>query len=289
VVAIHGSNIAQVVNSYLVVASHGFTSEHFLNNMSPQEKAFAWASAFAVLPGLGHIVSGKAPFRGRLGLRVLGTGAILASLFGFYGNGDAKLVDLSVGLLATALLMGTAGGSGNLLRIPSRWAAYLVLICSIFTFSSLTEAALRYRVRGIGLGTFFEFQMDPTPIRGGFFDGVTGGYNLHTTVDALTELCASQDTHNIYFGSRLQWAYAAYNIQSPKHMPIWWHPTTAFDPKDEYLLTDRWIDNRFDPIAMMDFSFMNAKLLDSILHTYGLAREIPMQSDVGPLLILRRR
>jgi hypothetical protein len=251
--------------------------------------AFGWACACAVLPGLVHAVWPKAPFHGLLSLRILGGGAVLASLFGFYGNGEAKLVDISVGLLATAILMGTRRGNSNSLRISSKWVAYLILVCSVFTISSLGQAETRYRVRAIGMGTFFEFQLDPSPVRNDYFKGMTAGYNLHAVVDALTALCSTQNVQNIYFGSRLQWAYAAYHIPSPKGMPIWWHPTTAFDPKDEDLLTDRWIDDRFDPIAMMDFSFMNEKFMKTVLDSYVLERNVPMQSEGGSLIIMRRR
>jgi hypothetical protein len=197
-IAIHISNLAQVVDSYLAVASHGFTSEHFFNNLGPQERAFSWACACAVLPGLVQAIWPKGRFPGRLGLQVLGGGAILASLFGFYGNGEAKLVDISVGLLATAILMGRRVGNENSLRISAKWVSYLILVCSVFTFSALGQAATRYRVLGIGMGTFFEYHTERTPVRNDYFRGVTAGYNLHATVDALNELSSKQNVQHIF-------------------------------------------------------------------------------------------
>jgi hypothetical protein len=69
-------------------------------------------------------------------------------------------------------------------------------------------------------------------------------------------------------------------------MPIWWHPTTAFDPKDEEMLTNRWIENRYDPVVLVDFSFMNEKFIKTILHSYVLQKTYPLTSDAGSLLIL---
>jgi hypothetical protein len=280
-IAIHGSNIAQVVVSYLGVAPRGFSSGQFFDGLGPQERTFAWACTCAVLPGLVHAAWPKPLFRRRLPLVILGALAILASLFGFYGNGEAKLVDLSVGLLATAILMGNP--------ISSKWVSYLILVCSTFTFSALGEAATRYRVRGIGMGTFFEYVTEKGPIHNDFFKGVSGGHNLHVAVDAITSLCSGRNVQNIYFGPRLQWAYAAFHIPSPKGLPVWWHPGVAFSIADEETYTHRWIDARFDPIVVMDFSYMNAELLNTILHSYTIERSYPLGSEAATLLIMNRK
>jgi hypothetical protein len=40
---------------------------------------------------------------------------------------------------------------------------------------------------------------------------------------------------------------------------------------------------------MMDFSFMNKKLIETVLNSYALERSVPMQSDAGPLIIMSRK
>ena len=289
VLAIHGTSIFQVLGSYLSVGSRGISSEQFLQGLSVPEKVFAWVCGIAVLPGLVCTARMRAPYPGRMPMLVLAAMALLSSLFGFYSNGELKLMDLSVGLLASCMLMGTIPKNGKLLRISWNWAAYLVLVCSTFTIASLGQAAIRYRVRNIGLGAYFEFQTDDEPIQNDFFRGVTGSYNLNLSVKLINRLISVEDSKTIFFGPRLQWAYAAYHIQSPKGMPIWWHPGVAFSAKDEDFYGDRWIANRYDPFVIMDAHYMNDRLLASIRQDYFVIASVPLHPDAGLLTILNRK
>jgi hypothetical protein len=288
VIAIHGSTLFQVIGSYLSVV--GFASGRFLADIGGEEKFFACLCALAMLPGLVYAAWPKTWSRQRAALMVLGSSALFASLFGFCENGETKLTDLSLGLMASAILIGeTTAESGGPLGVPTLWLSYLILLCTTFTFSSLCDAAIRYRVRGIGLGAFFEYEPDPTPMENPFFKGVRGGHNLRVTVEALTALCSGHNLRNIYFGPRLQWAYAAFHIPSPKGMPIWWHPGVAFPANDESMYTERWIADRFDPLVLMDVHYMNQEFIHDIVDNYVLVGKLPLNPDAAPLAIMTRK
>lgn len=284
VLAIHGSTAMQVVGGYLSAVSRGVTAKNFMHDTSTYERVFAWGCLLAVLPPWCR------PIRGRnAAWVVMAVTALLASLDGFYSNSEPKLVDMSLALLAGALMLAEMEPGTNLLRVTSRWTAYLVLMCCAFTITSIDLAVTRHRVRGIGLGAFFEFEMDDPPFQTGFFKGLREGYNLHVTVDALTDFCSTHPTDNIYFGPRLQWAYAAYNIQSPKGMPIWWDPNFGFPAKDEDLYTKRFIDRHFQTLVMMDAMFFNTTLLESLDENYVFTGLYPLHRDAGRLTFLTRK
>jgi hypothetical protein len=260
--------------------------DHFLGASAMDDVFYIWISIFAVLPGLFLAVWPKLRSRTQVPFLVLGGFTLIACLVGFLFNGDNKMNDACVGLMATAIFAGEARREAGLLRVSPGWNAYLIVVCSMFAFSSFTQTAARRAVEGIGPGAFFELDMEDSPLQAAFFKGMRAGHNLHVTVDAINALCASHSTQNIYFGPRLQWAYAAFHIPSPKGMPIWWHPTTAFDPRDEDLLTERWIENRYDPIVFMDFSFLNARFVNDIVHSYVVEKSYPLNPDAGSLLIM---
>jgi len=289
VIAIHGASIGQVLGGYFSVGTFAFSSNRFLVDLKPYERNLAWASLFALIPGLVHAAWPGSGLRGRPALLVLASSAFVASMFGFYVNGDPKLVDLSVGLLAATFLMGNIRQDEDTLRVSPNWAAYLVLVCSTFTFTCLGEAAIRHRMRGVD--AFFEYQMEDGPVKEGFFKGMHSGHNLRAAMDAITALRARGETSNIYFGPRLQWAYAAFGIPSPKGLPIWWHPGGAFPIKDDAMYETRWIEHRYDPVLIMDLPYIGANMFNTIVHSYGIEQCIPLNSAGidRTLLILRRK
>ena len=157
VVQLCGTVSPSSVGSYLAVSSRQFSNQQFLDGFNLQD-LFAWACVCAVLPGLFGAAWHKVAGTIRLPFLILGIFALLATLAAFFGNGEAKLVDVSVGLLAMAILVGEGSAETPSLRVSRGWTAYLILVCSVFTFGSIVDAATRYRVYRLDPANFLSIK-----------------------------------------------------------------------------------------------------------------------------------
>ena len=106
-------------------------------------------------------------------------------------------------------------------------------------------------------------------------------------VDAISNLCATDDVRNIYFGPRLTWAYAAFHIPSPKGLPLWWQAGVTFPAGDEELYTDRWLEQHFDPVVVMDLTYLDPRIMSTLRDSYFIDQTYPLNPDATPLTILR--
>ncbi len=292
ILATHGLTMTQVLGSYFSVASRAISSEGFLAHPSPTDWYLAWLGLFAVLPGWVRAAWFKAPLHQRTDLLILAGFGLLASLDGFYSNSELKIVDMPLAVLSAAILLACIPSEGPALRVSSVWLAYLILMCSTFTVLSLGEAITRHRILAIWNGLFFEYQMEETPLKTRFFSGLRAGHNLHVTESAIADLCASRNVDHAYFGPRLEWAYAAFHIPSPKGLPIFWDKGVGYPLKDEGLETNRWINDQFNPIVIQnsgDLVSTAPGMLKSIINSYVLEGAYPLDPPVGPVLILSRR
>lgn len=289
VLAVHGLSMMQVVKSYLSVASRGATSENFLKDSLFFEKVLAWVCVGALLPAWVRGAWLQRPLPKTFPLVVLAAFSLLSSLYGFYTNAEPKLVDLPLGLLASALILGSENQKDKGLCVAPGWVSYLILICSIFTFASVCEAVTRTRVRMIGLGAFFEYRMEDKAIDHGFFQGMRGGHNFHVAVDRIEKVCSRGPVENIFFGPRLEWAYAAFHIPSPKGLPVWWDKGVSFAAADEDLYTARWIAHRFNPVILVYSTNLDSRLVEHLRTSYSLERGYAKNPDAGSVLILRAK
>ena len=160
------------------------------------------------------------------------------------------------------------------------WIRYCGFVAIFLACVGLGQGFVRHRVKAIGYGVFFEFATVNKPSDEGFFKNCRFGKNLEAAqsqVAAVISAVARQRNKpehdlNVYFGPRMQWAYAAFDLSSPRNLPVWWHPGVAFDCKDEGKYVQRWAERHFDVLIFFkgDASYMSQEFLSLIGSKYGL-------------------
>jgi hypothetical protein len=75
---------------------------------------------------------------------------------------------------------------------------------------------------------------------------------------------------NVYFGPRMQWAYAAFGIESPADQLVWWDPGVSCPLSDEAAWVKKWQAAKFDAVVLIenDRTRMPAALCDTIQSNY---------------------
>jgi hypothetical protein len=157
------------------------------------------------------------------------------------------------------------------LILSHRWTGYLTCLCAVLACLGLSEALSRHRAKANY--DFFEFTEVSEPYPVPFFQGLHTGPIFHSVVDHIAAMCATQDMTHAFFANRLQWAYAAFHLQSPKNQPIWWHPGVSFSAADQSLYMKDWLSRGFNPVLVMDTAFISDEFVDSIALRYGLRSE----------------
>lgn len=271
---LHGLTVREIVNSYLSVSGRGFTLKQFLQDMSRRERAVSLAAlALLLAPWLILLRPGV----GRLAVRMRGVwlaaAAVAAGSFGFLTNGDNKLVDLP--LLLLALWWAHAefartfapGVSPAWLRAGFRW---IVAALAILTITGLTAGWLRHRVRGIGPGLFFEAATSAASPQTAFFHGMTTGPIFLATEAETARALRENKPARVFFGPRMQWAYAAFHQPSPAGQPLWWAPGVSYPEARQDDWASRWADARHDLLIFKkdDFTLLPPRMLQIIARDY---------------------
>jgi len=290
VISIHGSTIFQVLRNYFSVGSYAFTSNRpGVPSILPTPLDWVYAAlsiAGFILPLiLGNRIAIKLSFA------VLLAFVLMAGALAFYANGEPRLDALSLVFAASVLFAsqfnsraGNKFGGGSLKSILP-----LAAIGCFFVIMCLREASSRERVKSIGLGAFYESEMDPTPIQDGFFKGLYTGYNLKTSLDFIGNLTKLTDCKHIYFGNRLQWAYAAFQLPEPVGLPVWWQPGASFAEDDEESLTRKWIQAEYSPVVIMETLFLDKTFVHALQVSYTVTATEPLNPDAGKLFILTKK
>ncbi len=259
--AAHGLSVQDMVASYLGIAGRGFSFQQFLQDVSLEEKIFSLSAAAAVLaPSL--LALRGAP-SGSWGRRALAVVAMLAGLYGFVTNGEAKLVDLALAFIGTWVFVG-----GHPLATK-----YLLFLAAVLIGCGLGEAVTRHRVKVIGYGAFFQYELASQPIPTAFFEGAKGGLRLVTVAHNVQEVLAQNPRARVWFGPRMQWGYAAFAKPSPIGQPSWWHPGVSFPQNQEDDYMRKWIEQKFDLLIFLrgDATYLSPAFRREITARYAIA------------------
>ncbi|MGM9481905.1 hypothetical protein ACS5PN_12035 [Roseateles sp. NT4] len=229
----YGMSLADFVAGYRGVAERGVVIGAGFVNASALVVVTALAGlALALLP-LGVLVPrtlrpGSDPRLAFIGAVTIATGALA-----FVTSGEVKLVDMVIihaGLMIWALAVGVAPSLDAQAPVdgPGLAGRYLVATAVLGIFMGAGVALSRQRVSSIGPRTFFEHSTRPEPFADGFFKGLTAGPRLHGTYADVARLLEGQPRRAIFFGPRMQWAYAAFRQGSPVGEPVWFQPGFSF-------------------------------------------------------------
>ncbi len=143
--------------------------------------------------------------------------AALVSAFGMFSNGELKDVEWSVWIAVDAvLLFGTRAAAVRSRRF------YLAFFAAI-VFSDLYMGAVRYRVFSTGPHMYFEWNDSNQSPGVPFFRNLKASTRFNNVVDQVGETLKT-NPQPVFFGPRMEFAYAAFGLPSPRHIPLFWTP-----------------------------------------------------------------
>jgi hypothetical protein len=206
--------------------------------------------------------------------------AALSGIILYLSNGECKLIDLAP--TVAGVLLGVFRAAPAFQAAIPHALHFVLRIAMVALMFFLLGAGLvlgwqRYRVRAIGPNVFFQSMLcDQSPAIP-FFAHVQTGPRLVQVVDQLRQTLAEHPQAKVYFGPRMEWAYAAFDQPVPRGFPIWWDPGTAYPKALEPALADRWVAAQFDLLIFLkntrqqpDMTFLPERLRHDVLSQYGI-------------------
>ncbi|MGA3172625.1 MAG: hypothetical protein ABSE62_16610, partial [Chthoniobacteraceae bacterium] len=298
VLRVHGSTIQQVLGSYLSVADRGLSPDkfQFMQELTLLEKVLSFLALFASC--LPWVVVVMKPARLGSARSMISLFALAAGTYGFVSNNDLKVVDLPLQLLSGIFLIASPDGEKMKLTLPRPWRLYLCALLSVLTSVSIAQAVTRHRVLIMGYGVFFEYELRDAPLSNDFFRGLHAGENLEAIIEEISDVRNLPGRRSIFFGPRLQWAYAAFHIDSPRNEPIFWQPGVMFRKGDESLYVDNWLKADYDSLVFLDPLYYPQSFQKAIDARYGVDRDVPsialalgpdLRKDRLRLIVMKKR
>jgi hypothetical protein len=213
------------------------------------------AAAAITVPVLLALVFG----RGLLNSPGIWIGAIglLGGVYGCLTNSEMILVDIPPVMIGAILLITEARGVGTVFQMPVRWSRYFCFLCAVLGCLALAQGYSRARIRAVGPGKFFEYDDSEHTIASGFFKGEHCGDNLYNVLNDIGEVVRREPSASIWFGVRMQWAYAAFDKPSPAGQPVVWDPLTMFERGKEEEYFKELLQRRYQLMILLksDFDF----------------------------------
>lgn len=203
---------------------------------------------------------------------VLALGTSLLTFLGLGTNVEFRLVDVGCLLLGVALL-GTLAPSTGRRFLGGVLAQAIVSLVVIGLFYSETRA----RMRAVGVwgddscGSLIEH-------RDRFFGAFHACSGFFDVLQATDKALEAHRTARVFFGPRMEFLYAREDLQSPKQLPLWWHPGSSF-PKGQVLeIAKAWEDARFEVLVFLagDRTRVPQRIVDDIARDYV---QLPRSSE----------
>ena len=175
----YGMSLADFVAGYRGVAERGIVlGAGFVNAPAFATLMASGGLAIVLLPLL-RLLPATLRAQSDRSLAFIGAVTVAAGVIAFITSGEVKLVDLVIvhaGLLIWALAVGISPNLGT--ADTTGWSTlagrYLVALVALGISLGVGVAATRMRVRSIGPGTFFEYDVQPQPFSEGFLQRADG-------------------------------------------------------------------------------------------------------------------
>jgi len=282
ILAFAGIRPGDVVQGYLGIAGRGATFNQLFQDLDGSEKIlFTGLPAVLLFPWL---MNARQVFRRRgsplLWLSLVG---LLAGLYGFVTNGEAKPVDLPLIFFSSLLglcMLGSVKNSHSENGISSafRWKGYYSAAGFLIMGVACAQAVTRHRVENIGPGLFFEYQLSERRPAPEFFKGLHTGDRFPEICSEVSSVLALADQSSVYFGPRMQWAYAAFGLTPPLNQPSWWHPGVSFPKSMEREYISAWASRKFDTLVFFknDLTYMPQEFIGLLGAGYSLDQSYPL-------------
>jgi hypothetical protein len=261
---LNGIAAADVLASYRSVAGHGLALLWGFRQASLAYLVATLAMACALfLPVAAERAAGRAvrSVEGQL-LAVLAIGGVYSAL----NNGESMLPAGAVVLTAGAVFVLLRARQVN---PPSLAPGAAVAMCAMFAVIGCGTGWLRQRVMTVG--DFFEWQTLPPRAAPPFFRGFIAGPRFNETIDQIGAVLRERPHANVFFGPRLEFAYAAFAKTPPERQPIWFEPGTFFGQDRQAQILRDWEKIPFDLLIFSknDFTYYSPEFLELIGRHYS--------------------
>jgi hypothetical protein len=227
-------------------------------------------------------------FQGRQSLRSPGpwipTITLLGGLYGYMTNSEQKLVDLPPVFSAAILLVAEMRCTdfpkeGPVFPIPVWWTRYFTLVCVVLGAAGLAQGMARDRIRSTGPQRFFEYDDSRHTIADGFFKGLHCGDIFDEVLKEEADAMRREPSSTVWFGPRMQWGYANFNIQSPLHQPLLWDGgrTMYAKSKEEYYFNN-FLQSRPQLLILLknDVTFLSQDEVHLMEQQYNVDQSYPL-------------
>jgi hypothetical protein len=166
----------------------------------------------------------------------------IIAFYAFLTDWDTKFNNLSVLLVSNLLYV------LFILRIEFNYLKILSFFIFILVLFSMYLGMSRYRMDSVGYGVFYE-DIELEKVNFGFLKGLNVSPKLISIINDIEPILSSND--NLFFGPRMEWAYAQFNLTSPSNFPLWWHPGSSFPFDDSVVITSNFKNKNFDKLIFL--------------------------------------
>lgn len=274
-------NPVDLAVAYLGIADRGATLNQLFQDIGPMEKVlFSGVMAALLIPWLIH--PGRVLSRlndKRQWLALLG---LTAGIYGFITNGESKTVDVPMVFLCSLLGLCILPPKQNVLPQITilngfRWKGYFAALACVLIGIACAQAVTRHRVETIGPGLFFEHRLSDRPPSPAFFRGLHTGGIFPEVCSEVDAVLSQSGRSSIYFGPRMQWAYAAFELIPPLNQPSWWHPGVSFPKSMESHYIKAWASGKFETVILFkdDLTYMSPEFIEILNKDYTVDESSP--------------
>ncbi len=288
--AVEGIWLPDVLASYVSIADRAVSTSQFLADATPNERSASVALLCLLLVPLVWVFAG--PSR-RLPGSLVGVTAVIAGVSGFIQNGECKVVDMALLLVAHLAFVApgrpigphqalSTGGGTTRTQFAARHIRYVIAMAAVLSVAGVTVGATRSRVRSIAPRAFFEYDLSIQSPKTGFFSNLAVGPQFITVEAQVAALLDEKPGASVFFGPRMQWAYAAFHRPSPLGEPVWWHRGVAYadDARVEAAAVDSWARAHADLLVFLrrDFTYLPDGMLLIMRRDYDQRQGFPALS-----------
>lgn len=283
----HRVDVLDMVSSYISASSRGRPSlSRFMQDISVGVALF-WLclSLCIVVPTLVLLYVRKSPWI----LRSYCLGLIAIGLIAFFTNGEHKIVDMPI--LFMALVISARAPSGSRVASGPGPSRLLLLVGLLLMISGVVLGYQRFRVYSVGPGLFYE---DPPEFVVGsenrFFSTMKTGRTFLFTLKEIREVldrfrAQRQREPKVFFGTRMEFGYAAFGIPPPRRQPIfWWNNGVSYPERHYGEIVGQFREEQFDVCILRQGEFLFIPIeIQLDMHTHST------RTDTGLLTIFVRR
>ncbi len=149
----------------------------------------------------------------------------------------------------------------------------ILALSALLLCGALHDGVVRKRTHDVGPGNFWE----PGPltrVEDGYFSGLLAGPRFHEVRREIrTTLNDWGQDSRVFCGPRIEFCYMDNAIQSPRELPLWWHPGSSYPLYAEGDVIENFKANKFMLLIFLrgDRTRMPRPILDYIAKTYTRA------------------